>query len=207
MGTIAIDRAGDVNGRLTVLGERRKNDKGFLSFLCRCECGNELWVGITNIRRQKSCAACRCKTITKHGASGDRSRRLYSVWLGMKNRCDCPNSRNYHRYGGRGIKICSAWYDFSKFESDMLPGYAPGLEIERVDNNGNYEKSNCRWATRMEQCNNTCRSVFVEHEGVRLTITQWAKKLGVDPNTLKYRIFVSKWPISEALSVSPKSNY
>lgn len=188
MGSVAIERTGLKYGRLTVLAGRTRSANGTINFQCKCECGNELYINIGNISRQKSCAACRCNTIRKHGASGNKNRPLYIVWAGMKDRCNSINNEHYDRYGGRGIKVCDEWLDFAVFESDMLPGYAPGLEIDRIDNDRGYSKGNCRWATRKQNLNNTSQNVFVEYGGERLTITQWSEKLGVNPKSLSCRI-------------------
>lgn len=112
---------------------------------------------------------------------------LYSVYNAIKARCYRANYKNYHRYGGRGIKVCNRWLEsFWNFVEDM--GERPeGYEIDRIDNNGNYEPSNCRWATRKEQTSNTSVNVFYEYQGEVITETEAARVLGLNRKTLADR--------------------
>jgi hypothetical protein len=88
---------------------------------------------------------------TKHGM---KHHPIYKVWKNMKQRCQNPNNGRYSYYGGRGIKVCERWQDFIPFMEDMLPTWKPGLSIDRINNDGNYEPFNCRWATRSVQNSN-----------------------------------------------------
>ena len=156
----AADTTGATFGRLTViyeLPEKRNARRG----LCRCICGNELLVGLTQLRtgRTKSCG-CLQREITasqiKHG-EGRRSGRTpeYRSWKGMITRCYNTKYPAYERYGGRGISVCARWrHSFVDFLADM--GRRPSIahSIDRIDNNGNYEPSNCRWATPSQQSAN-----------------------------------------------------
>lgn len=119
----------------------------------------------------------------KHGMY---KRPEYVVWERMRSRCNNPKDKRYSAYGGRGIKVCVEWDDFSVFLSDM--GTRPkGHTLERIDNNLGYCKQNCRWATRQEQNNNTSRSLHIEFEGTLLTLRQWAEKLELPYRSLWYR--------------------
>ena len=117
----------------------------------RCSCGNEDFADASNIKngRIKSCG---CKQRLKKVKYTDSP--LYIVWIDMRGRCNTPTHRAYKWYGGRGIMICERWSDYEKFYEDMNDGYSKGLEIDRIDFNGNYEPSNCRWATRKQQMRN-----------------------------------------------------
>ncbi len=103
----------------------------------------------------------------------------HAAWKDMKARCLNPNAQNYNRYGGRGITICSRWLQsFQNFFDDM--GKRPkGMTLERKENNGNYEPGNCIWADRFQQANNTRRNRFIEFNGERHTVSQWARIKGV----------------------------
>lgn len=139
--------------------------------------------------------------MTTHGKSR-LYRSTYQSWCAMKHRCYNPHSKKYARYGGRGIIVCERWkHSFEKFFADMGPK-PDGFSIERMDNNGNYEPANCRWATNLEQQNNTRACKFLEHDGLRLSIRAWARRSGLDISTFKYRIR-SGWPMARAISQRP----
>lgn len=125
----------------------------------------------------------------------------YRSWSNMKTRCYNKNSDKYKWYGARGIKVCDHWvHSYENFLADM--GRAPSTQhsIERIDNNGNYEPSNCRWATRIEQANNKRSSVFINYRGENRTIPQWCKYLKLPLHTIFTRIRVYKWTPEESFN-------
>ncbi len=121
----------------------------------------------------------------------------------MKQRCNYPKHNRYSRYGGRGIKVCDRWNSsFLSFLDDM--GYKPSplYSLDRIDNNGDYEPSNCRWVLPIDQANNVSNNVFVEYIGENLTIRQWSERTGIKYKTLRQRLFVYNWPIDKALTLT-----
>lgn len=114
----------------------------------------------------------------------------YKVWASMKNRCYNPKDRrSWLPYGGRGITICERWRNsFAAFLADMGRRPSPQHQLDRIDNDGPYCPENCRWATRKEQANNRRNNHFITHDGVTLTLTQWAERTGIPYGTLKARL-------------------
>ena len=134
---------------------------------------------------------------------GVRNTPEYRIWIYMKQRCNNPNNTSYHRYNGRGIKVCKRWLRFESFYRDM--GDRPkGMTIERKNNNGNYEPDNCKWATPKEQANNRRDNIFIDYKSQRFSLAQWANKIGIKYDTLKHRIH-RKWPTEKALTMPIKT--
>ena len=190
-------QAGDRYGLLVVVseGERWVTPGGTVRrrFECRCDCGKTISVGMTNIRNGNT-TSCGCSRI-KHGMSRSR---IYGVWEKIIQRCTNPSATKYCDYGGRGIAVCDRWRLFENFYSDM--GECPeGKEIERKDNDGNYEPGNCRWATRYEQTRNTRRNNMLTHDGVTLCVTDWAARLGVHFTTLTARLR-NGWSVADTVT-------
>lgn len=117
------------------------------------------------------------------------SRPLYSVWQGMKRRCQNPRDAKFSNYGGRGIRVCERWsVSFSAFAEDMGPRPSPNHSIDRIDNDGNYEPGNCRWATREEQQNNRGNCRFLTFAGVQATVAEWSRMTGLSEGAIARRL-------------------
>lgn len=173
--------------------------------VCKCDCGTDKRLLLTAVFQGKvrSCGCFRRNRMTKHGL---RFHPLYLKWVGMKRRCYYPKDEHYYCYGGRGIIVCNEWRnDFLAFYNWGInaPNYGIKDELDRIDNDGNYEPSNCRWATRTEQVCNTSRNVFVWFNGNRMTLSQLYVNANVPKSrrgTVRRRIVEYGWTLTEAIS-------
>jgi len=165
MGRPCINLTGQKFGRLTVLNQDILLKKASLNWMCKCECGTIKSIDGWNLRSGKT-LSCGCLQLerakeanTKHG---DRYTAFFQCWLNIKQRCFYESSKDYQNYGGRGITICDRWLVYENFKKDMYDSYLEHLNkfgknntfIERSNNDGNYEISNCKWATKKEQIHN-----------------------------------------------------
>ena len=124
----------------------------------------------------------------------------FKVWLSMRARCLCKTHKQYAAYGGRGISVCERWMDaFENFYADMGPRPSCQYSIDRINNDGNYEPDNCRWATRKQQQRNTRTVRPLTHDGLTLCVSEWAERLGINNRTILTRLRRG-WPIGLALS-------
>jgi len=134
-----------------------------------------------------------------HGYGSRNKNKTYVAWCSMKRRCLNSKSSQYVHYGGRGITVCEGWMKFEKFLFDM-GDKPPGMTLDRKDTNGNYNPSNCRWATKKEQCNNRRNNSVATFNGKTQTITAWSEELGFkDSRTLFARLYLG-WTTDRTLS-------
>lgn len=138
----------------------------------------------------------------KHGGYGTR---LYEIWRSLKKRCLNPKTEQYSNYGGRGITVCDEWRDsFQAFyDWAMANGYRDDLTLDRIDGNGNYEPSNCRWATWKEQQNNRRNNHFITYNGETKTLKQWSEQVGIDWDILYSRL-KKGWSVEKALTTKAR---
>ena len=177
---------------------------------CVCDCGNEIFVRHTRLTHgQKSCGCHASKMLAKRNTKhGQRHSKLYAVWRGLRSRCNNPKHPSYCDYGGRGISVCTEWDNtddgFENFyEWSITNGYFDGLSIDRIDNNGNYEPSNCRWATVKQQCNNRRSNIVLNYKGVAHTVSEWSEIIQVKSGTIYQRIYKG-WNSGEILGFEYK---
>lgn len=192
-----LDISGQRYGRLVAI-ERCKRKKGKkTAWMCVCDCGNEANVNLGDLRsgRTKSCGCYRRENTAiigktaKRVTHGDTDSRLYRIWNAMKNRCLRESTNAYQWYGNRGISICNEWLEYQEFKAWAVEnGYSDKLTIDRIDNEGNYEPSNCRWITNKEQQRNKSNSRFITIDGETKCLSEWAEMHDMDRSTLRYRL-------------------
>lgn len=174
--------------------------------LIRCDCGKELNRARRLFGKLKSCRCASLQFISKangrHWMTRDRLSG-HSVWVQMRKRCLKPNNTSYANYGGRGIKICERWDRFENFREDMGPRPSLRHSIERIDVNGNYEPSNCRWATPAEQSRNTRRVRRVMYRGQERSLSELCAEFSLSDDTVRERLSRG-WDLERALTTQPK---
>lgn len=201
---------GKVYGRLTVLSVAENDKFGNTFVICECVCGNKKRINSANLRHNKtnSCGCIHKENVSKkmkeiqykHGLS---NHNLMRCLAGMKNRCYNEKVENYKNYGGRGIKICDEWNQkkigFINFYNwSINNGYKEGLTIDRINNDGNYEPSNCRWVTNEVQQRNKSNNIFLTFEGKTHCLAEWAEITGINVEKIGDR-YRSNLPVERIL--------
>ena len=176
-----------------------KTEAGFL-FKCLCRCGNTLYSKSPYIQKRSGCTKCSPALYRLRFESYGPLRPVLSKkWRSIIARCQNPKDNSYHDYGARGISICEEWKDFDVFFKWAIEtGFEKGLTIDRINVNGNYEPSNCRWASRLVQNNNTRVNVYYEMDGERLTMGDWARKYGKTRSQVDSRLRIG-WSFENAV--------
>lgn len=189
-------------GRLTTVKVVGKNKKGAV-WLCKCDCGNEAKVNAYNLGRITYSCGCLQKEIVgeRHTTHHQTNTRLYHIWSSMKHRCRNPKLKEYPRYGGRGIKVSDEWSSsFESFEKWAKEnGYEDSLTLDRIDVNGNYEPSNCRWTTMFEQQSNKRNNVFLTYKGETHTAMEWSRRTNISYTALIQRVHRG-WDVERILT-------
>jgi hypothetical protein len=202
-----IDLVGKKFGNLLVLSiTKRRFSNGGVIWKCQCDCGNIKEIGAYSLKsgHTKSCGCLRydefhlkqsAKKATTHGMCFTRP---HNIWRGMLQRCINKNLPCYRYYGGRGIKVCDRWQSFKNFWEDMKEKYKDNLTINRINNDGNYEPSNCSWVTMKEQARNKRTNHFITYKGETKTLQEWADISGIRQPTIRNRLKYH-WSIEDAL--------
>lgn len=185
-----IDITGMRFSRLVAVERMAGGKRG--TWLFQCDCGQTKEISHHNVIAglSKSCGCLKSEMMKAKWAKHPRPSKtpMYKIWIGIKERCFQENSTNFHHYGGRGITMSYAWYDYNTFKADMGERPSPKHSIDRIDTNGNYCKENCKWSTRSEQCNNKRNNVNITIGPVTLTAAQWEKERGFKPSFITKRI-------------------
>ena len=197
------DLSGQKFGRLTVIGIDESKQTRKTYWICECECGNIVSARSDGLQsgRTKSCGCYKRESdrrnvtkvpaYQKYLAQGHKvgGTRLYNIWQGMKRRCYNPNDTRYMSYGGRGITVCDEWKDdyMAFFEWAMSNGYSDELTIDRMDVNGNYEPSNCRWATIEQQNNNRRTNIDITIGNTTKSLKEWCDIFQLSYRTINAR--------------------
>jgi len=202
----AINRIGMRYGRLVVT-ERAENRNEKSRWVCQCDCGNTKTVIAQELEsgKTRSCGCFRkevaAASLRTHGLSHINGKTMpeYQAWSGLIQRCENPKNKRFHDYGGRGIKVCERWrISFADFFADMGLKPSPKHSIDRINNDGNYESGNCRWATDAEQRSNkrsirprTTRhnGIYVALDGKRLLLKIACEKIGVNYDRVRRRFY------------------
>lgn len=195
---------GDCFERLTVRhpGPRARN--GEFQWWCECSCGRCCVLLAGSRLKSGKTRSCGClhKEVAgnhwrRHGTSKTPE---HKCWCAIRQRCQNPNDSAYSHYGGRGIRVCARWQVFENFLADMGLRPSPTHSIERLDVNGDYEPGNCLWAAPDIQARNKTTSLWINHNGERLHIKDWAVRTGIAYGTLRSRLICQGWSIERALT-------
>lgn len=198
-----IINAGDRFGRLVVVNGTNCSTTKHPKYLCLCDCGatKEIRKGGLFRGDTSSCGCFRIESATRNSTKhGKHGLPEYKVWKSMNDRIANPNNKHWNRYGGRGISICDRWRDFDNFITDMGQRPTPKHQIDRINNDGNYEPSNCRWVTKTENMRNTSLCVEFKYKGQSKTLGEWSEIYGLNRMTLYNRVNRLGWDIEKALT-------
>lgn len=196
-----LDLKGQRFGKLVVVRESDSRN-GRAYWVCKCDCGNENTV-MSSMLKNANTKSCGCLLAEKNRLRSKhnlRNTREYACWNQMIQRCMNKNNPGYKHYGARGITVCDEWLIFENFYKDMGQKPDPEWSLERIDNDSGYRPENCRWASRLTQCNNRRSSKRLLFRGRLMTVAEWAREVGIKQATIRARINRDGWSIEEALT-------
>jgi hypothetical protein len=209
MHSISIkDLTGQRFGNLIVIKATEKRKFKHVVWLCKCDCGNEKEI-IGNALTSGQCKSCGCLRVKKSWDKGKNATNylhgmsrtpIHNAWIHMRQRCYNGNDKSYPDYGGRGITVCKKWQTFEGFYEDMGSSYKEGYSIDRIDVNGNYEPSNCRWATNLVQANNKRDNKRYTVEGITDTMSNLSRKYGITHYAVRTRLMLG-WDVEKAFMI------
>jgi hypothetical protein len=188
-----LDIVGKRFGRWKVTSLHGVSKNKMSTWLCICDCGTERVVRGANLKNgtSKSCGCLHAEITAarerKHGEAWKTPE--YAIWQAMIQRCTNPNAATWNYYGGRGICVCDRWRNsFENFIADMGRRPSSAHTLDRVENNKGYDKDNCAWRTRKDQMNNTRKNRFIDINGDKRTVSQWAEHMNVDTRLIDGRL-------------------
>lgn len=198
-----VNILGQSFGRLVVIAREPNSVREKAKWLCQCACGNQTVARGDHLRtgRTSSCGCLNSEMTTarktKHGLYGTSE---HSIWNSMIQRCVNSRVKSWPRYGGRGIRVCDRWLNnFAAFYADTAPKPSPEHTLDRIDNDGNYQPGNCRWALDAEQRVNRSDNRLLTFRGEVATLSEWAARVGLKQTTLGRRL-KKGWSVERALT-------
>lgn len=204
----ADDLTGRRFGRLVALGPVGVDKSHHVIWLCRCDCGNEKPISSHDFRRPNT-RSCGCLSAENNQRNyGLKNSPIHTVWRSMIKRCFSKNHPSYSNYGGRGITVCTEWREsfrtFYDYVSQLSHYGEEGYTLDRIDNDGNYEPGNVRWATMKQQSRNKRTNRVLTLDGVSRPLIEWIEITGLRENTLRKRL-ARGWSVRDALLTKPQS--
>ncbi len=182
-----LDLSGKVYGRLTVISFSHSDGRNSY-WTCICQCGNDTIKRGAHLTAGGS-TSCGCYRRERCIIHNESKTKEYKTWHRMIRRCYNPTDISFNAYASLGITVCERWLNsFDNFLSDMGRAPSPIYSIDRINNNGNYEPSNCRWATQIEQANNTRKNIMISHDGKTLSMSQWCRLLNISISVAHRRL-------------------
>lgn len=202
-----IDITGQKFNMLTAIKPLRNDKYNKVIWQFKCDCGNTYEAVGSNVKcgEIKNCGCIHGnKQYSNFDYDNPSHKRAYRIWNDMKRRCFCTNRKDYPRYGGRGITMCDNWLNFQNFwDWSLTNGYDDNLSIDRINPNGNYEPSNCRWSNAKEQANNKRNNHYITFRGVTKSMADWSNELDISYTCLRARLRRG-WSVERALGGDAK---